>query len=346
VPALIGLVAVILIGGGWFVLRPSGGSHSSLRPTGVATSPAPSAEDPNTPPVITPAAAAAVVRSFWPAHEKALASGNLTALARMSAGPALRWEQATVACACRGVTKPRPMWRAKYFVRRQTSYPASFVAAVQMNRKYLYWTEVLVFTKASASARWLLTENSGVEPHFGTFIDLAGPAAAMTDFAPAPTAAQHQAAVKVAADLAGLWQQTKDWPSIPTSVFEVTGQTEDRSSSLAAYQQDATQRNGLLGHFTFSASRTDPLVDVAVDGNDLACQPLHETVVYEAGKPGQYVFQDAARHNWGPALAPGKYGAVVSTDEWQTCFLIPPRAAGPIQVLNQPVGGSVVRPYS
>ena len=93
-PALIGLVAVILIGGGWFVLRPSGGSHSSLRPTGVATSPAPSAEDPNTPPVITPAAAAAVVRSFWPAHEKALASGNLTALARMSAGPALRWEQA------------------------------------------------------------------------------------------------------------------------------------------------------------------------------------------------------------------------------------------------------------
>jgi hypothetical protein len=296
--------------------------------------------------VITQTTAAAVVRQFWPAHERALASRNLTALARMSEGPALRWEQAAVACGCRGVSAPRPIWRAKYFVRRQTSYPASFVAAVQLNRKYLYWTEVLVFTKASPSARWVLTENSGVEPHFGTFVDLAGPAAANSGFASAPTAAQHQAALKVAANLAGLWQQTKETSSIPNSVFEVSGLAEDRLSSLAAYQQDATQRNGLLGHYTFSASPSDPLIEVGVDGNDLACQPVHETVVYQAGQPGQYVFQDAARHNWGGGLPPGKYGAVVSTDEWQTCFLIPARANGAILILNQPDGGAVVRKYS
>lgn len=344
-PAVLATVAVLLGGGGWLAMRSSSG-HSGAAHSAALSVQAPRAHHAAANigvPVITTAAAADVVRRFWRAHERALAHKDLRALARMSAGPALRWEQAAV-CGCRGGGTPRPMLRANYFVPRQTSYPASFIAAVQTGAASGYWTEVLVFTKSSAGGRWLLTENSGVGPRFGDFIDLAGPAGVTKGFAAAPTAAQHQVAVTAAAELAGLWQETKNTSSIPDSIFDVTGQTEDRLSDLASHQQDTVQVNGLLGHYTFSASPDDPLVEVGVDGYDLACQPLRETVVYQA-QPGYTIRQDAARLNWGPWLKPGRYGAVVSKDMWQTCFLIPPVAGGHVAVLNQVDPGSIVTEY-
>jgi len=237
------------------------------------------------------------------------------------------------------------MLHANYFVPRTSEYPANFIAAVQMDAQAGYGTELLVFTKSSAREPWLLTEDSLVRPHYGIYVDLAGSAAATKTYAAAPTPVQHKAATHVVADLAGLWQQTKDTSDIPSSYpFDITGPTQDRLSALAGYQQDAVQANGLLGHYSFVASRSDQLVEVAVANYDLACQPLHETVVYQA-TPGSAVFQDKARHNWGPALAPGHYGAVVDKDVWQTCFLLPPDPTQSIEVFNQDVGGSVTTAY-
>jgi hypothetical protein len=113
---------------------------------------------------------------------------------------------------------------------------------------------------------------------------------------------------------------------------------------LASYRQDSIQSDGSLGHYSFSVSKADPVIQVSDAGNDLVCQPIHEVVQHRA-LPGRTISQDGAREAWGPALAPGEYQQVTTTDVWQTCFVIPPQGA-PITVLDQNNGGFLasVRP--
>jgi type II secretory pathway component PulJ len=187
-----------------------------------------------------------------------------------------------------------------------------------------------------------VTEDSYYAPRTGAGSHIGGPSTGSDGFDRPVSAAQHQRALTLAADLAGLWQTTKETSDVPSETdFDISGQTQNRLGSLAAYPQDGVQANGLLGHYTFYALPTDRLVEVGVaGGDDLACQPLRESVDYRP-QEGQLIRQDPARHNWGPAVAPGYYHEVLSKDVWQTCFLVPPDG-GAVVVLNQDVGGAVV----
>lgn len=287
--------------------------------------------------VVSTAQADRVLRAYWDVHERALAEGDLATIAALDADPAAAWEHGAVACGCYHVDQPRDLASATYLVPRQTSYPAFFVAEASESYQGTPWVDVLVFTKHDANAKWLVSFESGFAPHA---IDQNRVAAA--DSTATPTPAQHQVASAVAAELAKVWQQAKEDGAIPEqNPFADEGQTEQRLTRLMASRQDQIQGNSLFGHYTFSASSTDPLFEAATaDGSDLACQPVRETVVYTA-QPGYAVYQDDARKNWGSLLAPGNYRSVTTHDIWQTCFLIGAVPTDPIVVFDSNTGGAI-----
>lgn len=287
--------------------------------------------------IVTQSQADHVVHAYWPVHERALVAGDLATIATLNAEPAADWEKGAVACGCYHVDAPRELDSVTYLFPKQTSYPAFFVAEALQSYQGAKWVDLLVFTRHDAAAKWLVSYESGFAPSaVGT--NRVAPAATTA----VPTAAQHAVAVKAAADLAKVWQTTKD-TGLPPQVdpFDLGGQTGQRIASLSNAGQDQVQGNGLFGHYTFSTSPSDPLFEVATaDGSELACQPVRETVVY-TGQPGYDVHQDAARKNWGSLLAPGDYAAITSKDVWQTCFLIGANPTAPIVVFNSDAGGSL-----
>lgn len=290
--------------------------------------------------VVDKAMAENVLSRYWPMHEQALVDRNLTALRGMSVGAARRWEQAAVACGCLHVFSPRPLLDTAYFVPRQTSFPATFVTEALTEVDGSYWAELLVFTKRAAGARWLVSEDSGFGPPAGLSPTLGSPDLGHGSYDQPVSAVQSAIAHHVADRLAAVWQRAKDTGRIPTgSGFDLTGQTGARVANLAAYPQDQVQVDGSVGHYSFSTSAADPLIQVSDAGNDLACQPIREVVQHRA-LPGEAIRQDSAHEPWGPNVAPGDYQRVTTTDVWQTCFLIPPQG-DPIKVLDQDIGGAL-----
>jgi hypothetical protein len=290
--------------------------------------------------IVSTAQADRVLRTYWPVHEHALVVGDLQTIAGLDAEPAAEWEKGSVACGCYHVDEPRELTSATYLIPRQTSYPAFFVAEALQSYKGTNWVDVLVFTKDDASAKWLVSYESGFAPSAVSTNRVAPPPS--SDSTTGPTPAQHAVAVTAASDLAKVWQTTKETGLPPEhEPFELRGQTAQRLQMLASAGQDQIQGNGLFGHYTFSASTSDRLFEVATaDGSELACQPVRETVVYTA-QPGYVVHQDNARKNWGSLLAPGDYQSLTSRDVWQTCFLISANPADPILVFDSSVGGAI-----
>jgi hypothetical protein len=290
--------------------------------------------------VVNSALAKKILHRFWPVHENALVARDLPALRRMSAGPARRWEQASVSCGCLAVQSARPLLNAAYFVPRQTSYPASFITEAQTQIDGVYWTEVLTFTKHASGAPWRITEDSGFGTKPGTTPHLGAPVNDGQGYDQAVSTAQRRRARHTIAHLAQVWQQAKDTGRVPRHTGFELGGANSRTGEIARYRQNHVQVNGLIGHFRFYVSRHDPLVDVTDTGADLACAPVRETVHYTA-QPGRVILQDSARRNWGPRVPPGDYQALNSTDVWQTCALIPPTSGQPIGILDQDIGGSL-----
>jgi hypothetical protein len=290
--------------------------------------------------VVNTALAKQILHRYWPVHEHALVDRDLPALRRMSAGPARRWEQASVSCGCLAVQSARPLLTAAYFVPRQTTYPASFVTEAQTQADGVYWAELLVFTKHAAGAPWRVTEDSGFGPPPGVAPQLGTPINDSQGYdEPVPTW-QRDRARQVAARFANVWQRAKDTGRIPRHTgFELDG-ANSRTAEIASHRQGRIQANGLIGHFRFSTSRREPLVDVTDSERTLACEPILETVHYTA-PPGRSILQDSARLNWGPRVPPGDYQHLTSTDVWQTCFLIPATDQQRIEILDQDIGGAL-----
>ena len=278
---------------------------------------------------------------FWGKHERALVTKDLATLKRLETGAAAAYEPGAVSCGCMAITYPRPLQQTKVFVPRQVAYPAHFLVEAQAESGGAPWAEVLVFTKAAAGRPWLVSEDSGFGPPAGQQPSLGIPTTDDHGYVLPPTRQQHALAVHLAEQLAAAWQVTKEAGRVDdTGRFSLVGQPGYRFEQIAAHRQDAVQADGLLGHFTFSVSQDDPLVEFDDGGFDLACQAVREKVVYSDAS-GALIRQDQARSAWGPDLAPGSYRTVTSRDAWQTCFLVNPNVAMPVVVFDQDTGGSV-----
>jgi hypothetical protein len=260
-----------------------------------------------------------VVTGYWPVHAQALRDKDLSTLGALTTGAARRWELGVVACGCLDVTELRPAHDTTYFVPRQTSYPAAFVAQVVTDDGDKEGVEVLVFTRSSSTARWLVAEDSAFWPVEGIMAFAARPGPTVAGLSRPVPASLRARADQLASDLASAWQAAKETGRTdagPALEFAQTPQFQDQIARVAQYRQDTTQRNGLLGHYRYVTSPSDPLVVVPLaDGWTLACKPVRETVTYSGG-----VYQDPGLHNWGLFLAAGTYPSVTQHEAWQTCF--------------------------
>lgn len=347
------VLAMGLGGGVWVAaMRPAASSRtaSAATRTHVASAATVSTSRPSAPvsrpsrtvsgaqAVITPGEASRVVARYWHLHEAALVSRDLPGLASLSSAAAKEWEQPAVFCGCLRVNAPRPLISVGTYVPRQTRYPAHFLATAQSVYLGAGWTELLVFTKYAAGRSWVVTLDSG----FAQPPDAGAPLSAPSGYSPPVSRAQRQRAATVADALAAMWQQAKNTGEVPSSdTFLLTGETLSRVQHLTVYRQDQVQGTGLIGHYVFYVSSSDPVWQAGdAAGNDVACQPVREIATYTA-PAGQAIIQDSGQTNWGPQVPPGRYRHVIDHDTWQTCFLIPPNPTDPITVFNQDIGGAV-----
>jgi len=297
--------------------------------------------------VVTPQMADRVVSRYWPLHEQALVNEDLMLLADLSAGSARRWEINAVACDCFTVSAVRPLLEAVYFVPRQLSYPARFIA--QVRTRYSNGkegVELLTFSRSGPLAPFRVIESSFFGPQEGKPARLILPDTTADGFTKPVSPAVRARARSVARQFAAVWQETKNTGRIPASAeaFVLQGQTGNRLADLAEHRQDTKQKNGLYGHFTFFTTKADPLV-VVPSAHDfvLACQPVHGNIEYTPGR-GSSVYQDPGLANWGPLVKAGRYRAITLYQEWQTCFVIYEDPAKKVAVFNQDIGGGVFKP--
>ena len=356
------LVLVISIGGFVVLAKHQGHETADNGPTAL---PAPAAPVPAVPAVmpawqpgppagagvvVTRKMAEDVVARWWPAHSQALRDADDTALARLTGGAGRQWEVGAVNCFCLESGTLRPMLGATYYVPRQSSYPARFIAEVlteysQGNQG----VEVLVFSRSSRSAPWQVIENSFYGPKTGQRAALhTQPQYLMNSHglfdpgSPAQVARTRAAAVRLAA----VWQEAKETGQVPrsASAFTLGEQTMDRIVHVAGHRQNRVQGDGLLAHFHYYAKRSDPVVVVPYGPDyDLGCAPLRSTITYW-GQPGRVVHQDPRLLNWGSEVPAGDYRSITLHEAWPTCFVISRTGAGPVFVFNQEFGGGTATP--
>jgi hypothetical protein len=292
-------------------------------------------------PVVTVAEAQLVMKTFWAANEDAVARRDIPKLRTMESGAAALWTVGAVSCYCLHSDHPRGLLEAQYFVSRQTRYPAHFMVEARANEMSgdVGWVDVLVFTKASAHARWLVAEHSGYPQSTDNDVWLGSPVTTGEGFAKPPTAQQQRRARTAARELAALWWQAKKTGRVPSQIrFYDAAAPRELMARFAAYPQDRLQRNGLLGHSVIYIDRADPFVEYNEAGGAIVCQPIRETITYRPPS-GHVIRQDLAQNNWGILIAPGLYRSVTYRGAWQTCFRMTADESQPIFILNQDIRG-------
>lgn len=292
--------------------------------------------------VVTGEMADQVLRQFWPVHSQALYDRDLARLASLSDGSARRWEIGAVSCRCLVSDNVRPLLEAVYYVPRQTTYPARFIAEAHTDYgDGEEGLELLTFSRSGPQAPWYVIESSFFTPLNGP-VQLTVPDVTKGGFTGPVSSATRARARSIARQFAAVWQMTKNTGQIPAVAarsFRLGGQPGDRLAQLAEHAQDTVQRNGLIGHFTYYTTKADPLVVVRLAQDlVLACQPIHGDITYRPQR-GHVVHQDDAQVNWGLNVKPGNYRAIKLKQEWQTCFVIRDTPGVPVSVLNNDVGG-------
>jgi hypothetical protein len=281
--------------------------------------------------VATPAEAKLVLKTAWTTREHALVNCNLALLDRLDTGSAKIGDRSRTRCNC--LARADQLYSdSRIFLPRQTTYPAYFLA--QARTKTLSgnsWTEIMVFTRASATAPWRLNLATGFAAVKGQVAALGQPVVNADGYAQLPDRTARAVAATQAPTLAAYYQAAKNTGEVPANPFQPSPWTTTTVTAIAAHRQDTVQTNGLRGHFRYTATGKDPVFSVLSGDQTLTCTVIRISSSY-TGQAGQYPQQSADRRNWGPDLAPGTYQSITFADVAQTCFLAP--VTGPALVLG------------
>lgn len=109
-------------------------------------------------PAETVAMAKSIASSIWTRRNQALVGGDTRMLASIESGDALKVDLYAVylaECGCRQAFKPGAISSLQVLVPQQTTYPLDFMAAYLIAASTN--PELMVFTKASANAEWLVS---------------------------------------------------------------------------------------------------------------------------------------------------------------------------------------------
>lgn len=293
--------------------------------------------------VIDPKHAEAVVLAMWPLRERALHDRDLTTLRKLETGPALAADIARV-CFC-----PPHVIRTEQnpivVVERQSSFPAVFLGIVvtrsqttdQFEGHPAAFIATMVFTRADSTSAWQLTIWTGytgaydfpnpILPHWDP-ADTTIPGTYA--FALRPSGRPGLEISRLPAMLAAEWQS---WAEHRTGLS--ASPFSDVSGKSVRGAVDDWSARGVSAHFVF---RPDPSVSIYQFGvyttEELACSALDYAETLMDSTPGGVLHQGAAQSNWGPAIAPGDYGAITYVGVAELCFYIQPSPAKIIVYFN------------
>jgi hypothetical protein len=275
-------------------------------------------------PVVTPAQAKQITATIFQLRAAALAAQDRPAFQRIDTGVAL--ESDIPACGCLG-ERFGAITDMSAFVPRQSSYPASFMAEVATTNEGTPSIENMVVVRRSAADSWrLAVENVVTFPSGQLHLD--APVADAGGYDAAPTMSPATSAT-LFRELATYWQSWKNTGAAPSSSpFDANAFTTGKGAELAAHRQDQLQDNGLYGHYEYAYDPGDVVYTFAVDGGwSVSCSAVRHATLFTPRR-GQLAVQDAARHNWGPTLAPGTYDALTENHVEQSCIFVPTNGRG------------------
>lgn len=287
---------------------------------------------PETPGVtIDQALAMRIVDTMWPVREQALDTDDGAPLAGFETGSALAGDPADLlarACGCNDYT-PRTIATHDLFVPKQTAYPAWFIAELTTGPVDVTSSDVslMVFTRASAAAHWMLSLETGYSIGAPTAWVYATPETMTSGFdLPSPV---HN---ELPGDLAAYYQHWAADGTAPTSPFapgvftSAVGQTQVATDKTYAAE-------GQLHRVSYSVDLTADGVWSASANNDrdqpsygwtLTCGTEHYVSVTTLAKGATPIVQPADLSTWGSTLPPGQYTSVTQWGLHESCFMDDP----------------------
>ena len=340
---LVVLLLIVLVGGGLFVSSHRGSSkHVSAGSSSPAyvppprnlpapkavTLPAALTAAPSAGDVITPVAAAAVVRAAWDLRHQALADHDVPLMAAFETGPALEVD------ASRRRDPLGPANQVVVSVPHQTAFPAHFLAEVATTSDNAGWSAFLVFSRADAQSPWMLGLIGGSTAN-GTAIT--PPAVDGNGFLTTQAAPAVVDPTTVHALLAQYWRFSKDNGRVPPAPLWETGAwTNQFAAKLTQYHQGAVAENGLLGYYAFkSAPNGSGFVFPEGQGGQIVCSAIYLQTTYRPTDAGKRISQDAGRHKWGTSVPPGAYREITQNEIAVPCIEVPPsRSHDKVRVLG------------
>jgi len=328
-------------------LMPSGESSPPGEP-GVASLLGVLSDTPQTPGVtIDRSLAMRIVDTLWPVREQAIDTDDATPLAGFETGSALQGDTAGLAaraCGCNDYT-PRTIATHNLFIPRETAYPAWFIDELTTGPVDVTSSDVslMVFTRASAAAHWMLALETGYSIGAPTAWVYATPETMASGFdLPSPV---HN---ELPGDLAAYYQHWATDGTAPTSPFAPGVFT----SAIGQAQVAADKSYAAAGQ----VHRVSDSVDVAADGvwsasaNNVRDQPSYGwtltcgTERYEAvttpAKGAAPIIQPPDLSTWGSTLPAGRYTSVTQWGLHESCFLDDPYGTPYIVLGHQ---GGVIR---
>jgi hypothetical protein len=303
---------------------------------------------PETPGVtVDQALAARIVDTLWPVREQALDSYDLSTLADFEAGSALQGDTAVLAARACGCPDPlpRPVASRNLFVPRESAYPAWFISELTTSPVNGSSPDVslMVFTRASAAAHWMVSLETGYSFASGDAWIYATPEAIPGGF-DLPTPTRNE----LPGDLAAYYQHWASVGTAPTSPFaagvftSAQGQTQvalDRSFTAAGRVHRVVYSIDLAGDGVWSVAANN-VREQPVYGWGLTCGTVRYEAVTSLAKGAAPMIQPADLSTWGASVPAGQYTLITQWGLHESCVL--DDAAGiPFIVLGH--NGGVIR---
>ncbi len=293
--------------------------------------------------LVTPMQARAIAVSMWLQWEGAMISRNTTALTQLTPPGALLsgelYQCAWPSGGCVSETHVRPVYNVTPVVPIQRSYPIYFLAEVSTIQntadgnappEWVPWIELQVLTKASASAPWQLSFDTGYngtdnqQPPLLPFELEPARASRSSDTqdlynSPRTSPATTPRSTFLAL-LAQYYQSFKDTGRPPSNDRFKVGGTANGYGSQQATARQGNIAEGSRNHYDFSADpRAGEWEFAGAAGHPIECGTVLDT---STNTPiGAYgLLQNADRTNFGMPLAPGTYSSITTTTTHPTCI--------------------------
>lgn len=278
---------------------------------------------PSTPGVVVDLATAQKVFSTeWPLRSEALSSYDLPTLARIERGAALEGDVAWVDCGCE-LTTPAPLNPPRLFTAaQQSSYPATFLAEVQVDRSgYVPELTDLVFRRAGPRAPWLIvfstTYKWGQYPLLSTADDFSSP--------PSPSSLLAYEETLPGA-LAQYWQTWKDTGRAPqVTPFINAGYLLSHGTGIANAQDYWHAHANIETTDYYSGVGTDGSYAFATNYGIVLCTTVRWTSTIRATSTQSSIYQPLSRDEVAPQVPPGNYRWVRQLGLRESCFWAAPR---------------------